>query len=194
MFIEDYIKKSIETKEKILSDKNIIISIQSAANTIIKAYKEGNKVLTAGNGGSSADAQHIAGELISKFALNRKPLPSIALPANTIVLTAIGNDLGYDKVFSRQIQGMAVKGDILIAISTSGTSKNIIEALKEAKNKGLITIGLTGKNKSEADSYCDIIIKAPSDVTSIIQEAHIVIEHIICALVEKEIFGDKNDN
>ena len=145
MFIENYIQASIETKQKILNDKNIIETINQAANAIIDAYKNGKKVLTAGNGGSAGDAQHIAGELVSKFFFDRPGLSAFSLATDTSILTAIGNDYGYEKSFSRQILANANEGDVLIAISTSGNSENIVNALVEAKKKNVTTIGLVGE-------------------------------------------------
>lgn len=192
MFIENYIQASIETKQKILNDKNIIETINQAANAIINAYKNGKKVLTAGNGGSAGDAQHIAGELVSKFFFDRPGLSAFSLATDTSILTAIGNDYGYEKSFSRQIQANANEGDVFIAISTSGNSENIVNALVEAKKKNVTTIGLVGEKTCEMDDLCDYIIKVPSDSTPTIQESHIMIGHIICALVEEAIFkGEK---
>ena len=192
MFIEKYIESSIETKQKILNDKNIIETINQAANAIINAYQNGKKVLTAGNGGSAGDAQHIAGELVSKFFFDRPGLSAFSLATDTSILTAIGNDYGYEKSFSRQIQANANEGDVFIAISTSGNSENIVNALVEAKKKNVTTIGLVGEKTCEMDDLCDYIIKVPSDSTPTIQESHIMIGHIICALVEEAIFkGEK---
>lgn len=192
MFIENYIQTSIETKQKILNDKNIIETINQAANAIINAYKNGKKVLTAGNGGSAGDAQHIAGELVSKFFFDRPGLSAFSLATDTSILTAIGNDYGYEKSFSRQIQANANEGDVFIAISTSGNSENIVNALVEAKKKNVTTIGLVGEKTCKMDDICDYIIKVPSDSTPTIQESHIMIGHIICALVEEAIFkGEK---
>ena len=188
MLIENYIQASINTKQKILNDKNILTTIQNAADAIIKAYKNGKKVLTAGNGGSAGDAQHIAGELVSKFFFDRPGLSAFSLATDTSILTAIGNDYGYDKSFSRQIQANANEGDVFIAISTSGNSKNIVNALLEAKKKNVTTIGLVGQKACEMDTLCDYIIKVPSESTPTIQESHIMIGHIICAIVEEAIF------
>ena len=188
MLIENYIQASINTKQKILNDKNILTTIQNAADAIIKAYKNGKKVLTAGNGGSAGDAQHIAGELVSKFFFDRPGLSAFSLATDTSILTAIGNDYGYEKSFSRQIQANANEGDVFIAISTSGNSKNIVNALLEAKKKNVTTIGLVGQKACEMDTLCDYIIKVPSESTPTIQESHIMIGHIICAIVEEAIF------
>lgn len=190
MFIENYIKDSIDTKKKILEDKKIIEIIENAAEAIITSYKNGGKVLTAGNGGSAGDAQHIAGELVSKFYFDRPGLSAFALTTDTSIITAIGNDYGYEKLFERQIQANGNKGDVFIGISTSGNSKNIVLALEEARRKGLVTIGLAGEKECLMDKLCDFMIKVPSSETPKIQESHIMIGHIICAIVEKAIFGE----
>lgn len=185
-YIEKYIKESISAKEDLLNSPELIAEIERASGAITEAYKNGGKVLTAGNGGSAADAQHIAAELVSKFLYDRKALNAIALTTNSSVLTSVGNDYSHEHVFARQIQAYGNKGDIFIAISTSGNSKNILLAIEEAKRQGVIIVGLTGKNPSKMDDMCDYLIKIPSDKTPIIQESHIMVGHIICALVEKE--------
>ena len=189
MNIKNYIKDSIETKTKILNNETILNTIQSIANEIVQSYENGKKVLTAGNGGSAGDAQHIVGELVSKFFFDRPGLSAFSLATDTSILTAIGNDYGYEKSFSRQVQANGCKGDIFIGISTSGNSKNIILAIEEAKRKGMITVGLVGSKPCDMDSLCDYIIKVPSTSTPTIQESHIMIGHIICALVEEAIFS-----
>lgn len=188
MQIDKYIQASINTKQKILNNKNILTTIQKTANEIVKAYENGKKVLTAGNGGSAGDAQHIAGELVSKFFFDRPGLSAFSLATDTSILTAIGNDYGYENSFSRQIQANANEGDIFIGISTSGNSKNIINAILEAKKKKVITVGFTGESDCEMDNICDYLIKVPSKSTPIIQESHIMIGHIICSIVEEAIF------
>lgn len=192
MDIPNYIKTSIGTKQKILNDKSMLLTIQKVADVIVEAYKNDKKVLIAGNGGSAGDAQHMAGELVSKFFFDRPALSALSLSTDTSILTAIGNDYGYEKTFARQIQANGCEGDVFIGISTSGNSKNIILALEEAKKKGVITVGLVGEKECEMDNLSDYIIKVPSTLTPTIQESHIMIEHIICAIVEEEIF--KNDN
>jgi len=184
------IEGSINVKEKII-DKYVDV-IDDVVKAVIKAYQNDKKVLWCGNGGSAADAQHLSCELVSKFYLNRKPLRSIALTTNTSILTAVSNDYNYDNVFDRQVEALADKGDILIGMTTSGTSKNIINALKKANEKGVISIAITGENVDEIQDYADYLISVPSDVTPYIQESHIMIGHIICYLVEKTIFGDKS--
>ena len=189
MNIKSYIQDSINTKTKILNNEKILSVINAVADKITEAYKNGKKVLTAGNGGSAGDAQHIAGELVSKFFFDRPGLQAFSLATDTSILTAIGNDYGYEKSFSRQIQANANEGDVFIGISTSGNSKNIILALEEARKKGVITVGLVGEKECKMDGLCDYIIHVPSSSTPTIQESHIMIGHIICALVEENIFS-----
>ena len=188
-YISNQVKKSIEVKQKLLGNQQLMNLIQEVALKCVKVYKNGNKTLIAGNGGSAADAQHIAGEFVSKFYFDRPGLASIALTTDTSIITAIGNDYGYEKLFSRQVQANGVTGDIFIGISTSGNSTNVIEALKECKEKGIITVGLTGEKGGEMAEICDYCIKIPSNETPRIQESHILIGHIICAVVEEAIFG-----
>ena len=186
-FITNYISDSIKTKESILSNPELLSKIEKTSQLIIESYKNGGKVLTAGNGGSAADAQHIAAEFVSKFLIERPALSAISLGTNTSILTSIGNDYDHEIVFARQIQAHGRKGDIFIAISTSGNSKNIVKAAQTAQETGLKVIGLIGQKPSKLDEYCDVAIKVPSEKTPIIQESHIMIAHIICALVEKEV-------
>jgi D-sedoheptulose 7-phosphate isomerase len=189
MDIKSYIQDSIDTKTKILEDEKILTTINQIVDEIVTAYKNDKKVLTAGNGGSASDAQHIAGELVSKFFFERPGLTALALTMNPSVLTAIGNDYGYDYSFSRQIQACAKEGDVFIAISTSGNSKNVVNALIEAKKKHVITVGLVGGKECEMDKYCDYIIHIPSFITPTIQESQIMVGHIICAVVEERMFS-----
>jgi D-sedoheptulose 7-phosphate isomerase len=188
-FIRNQIKSSYEIKQKIYNSSEILQQIESVSKKIIEAYKYGNKTLIAGNGGSAADAQHIAGEFVSKFYFDRPGLASLALTTDTSIITAVGNDYGFKKLFSRQIQANGIKGDVFIGISTSGNSENIVEALKECTMKGITTVGLTGENGGLMKELCDYCICVPSCETPRIQEAHILIGHIICAVVEEEIFG-----
>lgn len=188
-YIKSHFEDSIQVKNQILQDKALIKLIQKVALITTNAYKNGFKTMLAGNGGSAADAQHIAGEFVSRFYFDRPGIPSIALTTDTSILTAIGNDYGYDRLFARQVQAQGIKGDIFIGISTSGNSTNIIEALKVCKEKEIISIGLTGQSGGKMADLCDYCIKVPSNCTPRIQESHIVIGHIICAIVEEEIFG-----
>lgn len=190
--IESQINSSIEVKKALLNEKELIQQIDNVILLIIDAYNKGNKILVAGNGGSAADAQHFAGELVARFYFDRPGIPAIALSTDSSVMTAIGNDYGFDRLFSRQIEALGVKGDIFIGISTSGDSPNILKALTVSKDKGLTTIGLTGHSGGQMGRLCDICLKVPSQVTPRIQESHILIGHIICYLVEQQLFGHLN--
>jgi D-sedoheptulose 7-phosphate isomerase len=185
--IEIQLQESIDTKKALLS-ANLDV-IREIADVIVKAYKDKRCVYLIGNGGSAADAQHIAGELIGRFKINRRPLPAIALTTDTSVITAIANDFGYETCFARQIEALAKPGDVLLAFSTSGNSKGILNAVQVAKSLRAITIGFTGKDGGLLKSIVDICLKIPSDNTPRIQECHITVGHIICSIVEKEIFG-----
>jgi len=190
--IKSQIEASIDVKRAILQSPDLLQTIEKAAAVILKACKDGKKTLLAGNGGSAADAQHIAGEFVSRFYFDRPGIPSLALTTDTSVITAIGNDYGYEKVFSRQLQAMGNEGDIFIGITTSGNSPNILDALAECKKKGIISIGLTGISGGKIADKCDLCIRVPSAETPRIQEAHILIGHIICCIVENEMFSDFN--
>ncbi len=188
--IEQSINSSIQTKLEILKNKNIVLEIEKIVKEISNRLLIGKKLVVAGNGGSAADAQHLVAELVSRFYLERKGLKAVALTTDSSIITAIGNDYGYEKIFSRQIDAICDNGDIFIAISTSGNSKNILEAIVQAKKQNLFVIGLTGENGGKMANLCDIIIKVPSKDTPRIQESHIMIEHIICELIELELFGN----
>lgn len=188
-YIKSHFADSIKVKDEILNDENLINLIKKSALMIIQAYKNGNKTLLAGNGGSAADAQHIAGEFVSRFYFDRPGIASIALSTDTSILTAIGNDYGYENLFARQVQAQGNKGDVFIGISTSGNSKNILKALEICKEKEILSIGLSGDSGGAMNELCDMCIKVPSSCTPRIQEAHILIGHILCAIVEEELFG-----
>jgi len=183
------INDSINIKKMILEDKNLLNIIKEVAEIMINTFKNDGKVFFCGNGGSAADAQHLAAELSGKFYLERAPLFAEALHVNTSYLTAVANDYSYDEVFSRLIKAKGKKGDILVGISTSGMSKNVIRALETANEIGMITVGMTGKGGGKFDGLCKYLIKVPSKDTPRIQEAHIMIGHIICELVEKALFS-----
>ena len=189
--IKEEISRSIEAKQNILDDSDLLDKIARAAGIITESYKAGHITLLAGNGGSAADAQHLAGELVNRFYFDRPGIPALSLSTDTSVLTAISNDYGFKYLFARQIQAQGSKGDVFIGISTSGNSENILEALKSCKDKGIFSIGLTGNKSIEMDKFCDICIKVPSDSTPRIQESHILIGHIICAIVEENLFDKK---
>ncbi len=186
-FIEQHIAESIETKQALKASATINENISKAALRCLDAYQKGHKILIAGNGGSAADAQHIAAEFVSRFEFNRPGLPAIALTTDTSILTAIGNDYGFERLFSRQVEANGSAGDVFIGISTSGNSPNILTALQSAKELGLTTIGFAGSGGKIQDE-CDICISVPSTHTPRIQECHILIGHIICAYVERELF------
>lgn len=189
---EIIIKQLKESAEvKIQTADMIAGEIEKAANLIIEAYRKGGKMLLIGNGGSAADAQHIAGELVGKFKMDRRALPALALTTNTSILTALGNDFGYDTVFARNVEAFTNHPeDILVAITTSGTSQNILRAVETAKKCGIKTIGLTGKGGGKLKDMVDCAIIVPSDDTQRIQETHIAIGHILCDLVERTLFNE----
>ena len=187
------IRDSISVKQNILADERLVNSIQEVADECIAAYRRGNRVLLAGNGGSAADAQHIAAEFVGRYAFDRPGLPSIALTTDTSMLTAIGNDYGYDKIFHRQLEANGRKGDVFIGISTSGNSPNVNAALQRAREMDIITVGLTGQSGGEMQSLCDYCMQVPSMSTPRIQESHIMLGHIICSLVEQTLFGGQDN-
>ena len=186
--IKDIISASISVKQAILSDQQMLQTVQACIDVITAAFKNGNKVLFCGNGGSAADAQHLAAEFSGRFYIDREALPSEALHCNSSYLTAVGNDYGYDVVYSRIIQGIGKAGDVLVGLSTSGNSSNIIRAFESAKQKGMITIGFTGATGGKIKELSDYLINVPSVDTPRIQESHILLGHIICQLVEENIF------
>ncbi len=186
--IKKCLLSSVENFTYVLNDPNIHIKIEKIIELSIKAFRNDKKMLFCGNGGSASDAQHLAAELSGKFYVDRPPLNAEALHVNSSFITAVANDYGYDEIYSRMLQASGRAGDILIAISTSGNSTNVIKAIKKAKEIGIITIGLTGKKTGDMDSICDVIIKAPTNDTPRVQEMHILIGHIICQLIEEKIF------
>ncbi len=188
--IKSQIGESARVKQAIAEDAELVGRIRKAAEVCIDAYRKGCKTMFAGNGGSAADAQHLAGEFVSKFYFDRPGLPSVALTTDTSILTAIGNDYGYEKLFSRQVQAQGREGDVFIGISTSGNSANIVEALEECRRKNIYTISLTGSKPCKMDAS-DLVIKVPSTSTPRIQECQTLIGHIICCLVEEAIFGEE---
>ncbi len=187
------IQQAIELKNRIISDKVLISRIHEASDLIVNAYRSGNKTLFCGNGGSAADAQHLAAELSGKFYLDRPPIHAEACHLNSSFMTAVSNDFGYEMVFARHIQAVGKRGDVLVGISTSGNSVNIINAMKEARDLGITCIAMTGETGGQMAQLADILINIPSADTPRIQEAHILIGHIICELVETELFGRIQD-
>ena len=186
--IEDYFDK---VSSNFIQLKNQSQKIENAANEVMNSLKKGNKIIFCGNGGSAGDSQHLAAELMGRYKVDRKPLPAIALTVDTSAITAIGNDYGYENVFSRQLKGIGNKGDVLIAISTSGKSKNVIKAIEEAKNMGIYVISLSGSSWSEMQDLSDLNINAQSDETNHIQEMHIAIGQLICGIVESAVVENK---
>ena len=193
-FLKDYLDESSQFVLNMVSDPTLLSLLFEIANECLNRLQTGNKLLFVGNGGSAADCQHMAGEYVSRFLIDRNGLPAIALTTDTSILTAIGNDYGYEMVFSRQIEALGRKGDLLFAYSTSGNSQNILKAVETAKKMGISVVGMTGLNRGKLDTMCDFIFKTPSMRTPQIQEGHLIAGHAICALVEKQFFqatGDK---
>ena len=190
--MKNYIMKEIDKSHTMmlamLADEKLLAGAAGAAQACIDCMRNGRKILLAGNGGSAAEAQHIAGELVSRFAFDRPGLPAIALTTDTSILTAIGNDYGYEKLFARQVQAHGQQGDIFVAYSTSGKSPNILLALQEARQRGLVCVGMTGSRGQSMQEFCDYLLEVPSNETPKIQEGHTVLGHILCGLVENTLF------
>lgn len=187
-YITAIVSDSIAVKQDLLASDSHMAAIDRVASLCVDAYRRGNKVLLAGNGGSAGDAQHIAAELVARFEFDRPGLPAIALTTDTSMLTAIGNDYGYDRIFSRQLEANAVKGDVFIGISTSGNSKNVLAAIESAKSMGVHSVGLCG-NGGKILERADDVLAVPSSCTARIQECHILIGHILCGVIEKALFA-----
>jgi D-sedoheptulose 7-phosphate isomerase len=188
--ILEQVNELTQVNQKMLSDKLLISKLVDVSSICINTFKKDGKILIAGNGGSAADAQHFAGELVSRFHFDRPALSAIALTTDSSILTAIGNDYGYEDVFARQIQAHGRSGDVFIAISTSGNSANILKAIQTAKAIGLVVIGLTGRSGGKMKDMCDVCLCAPSDSTPRIQECHLFFEHTLCACIEESLFGE----
>ena len=187
--ISNYIEDAVNNYNALLFNEGIQNTIGLIIDKSIQAFQNGNKILLCGNGGSAADAQHIASELSGKFCIDRPPLYAEALHVNSSYITSVSNDYGYATTYSRMVEAAGRKHDILIGLSTSGKSQNVLNALIKAKEKGMLTVGLTGKDIGEMNTVCDIIINVPSTETARVQEGHILIGHIICQLIEEKIFG-----
>ncbi len=186
--IQDYFGRSGQLVERVAGDHEFLGVVGAIADRIAHTLREGGKVLFAGNGGSAADAQHVAAEFLSRFAMDRNPLPAIALTTDTSVLTAIGNDYGFEHIFERQVRGLGRKGDAFVAISTSGRSPNILAALKAARATGMTTIGFSGASGTDMRALCDLFLAVPSAETALIQQIHLTAYHAICGIVERELF------
>jgi D-sedoheptulose 7-phosphate isomerase len=187
--IKKSIDDSIKLQKTILANNNILLNIENAIEISINSLKSNNKILIAGNGGSASDAQHFAAELVGRFFLNRKALPAIALTTDTSIITAVANDFGFEQIFKKQIEGLAKENDIFYAISTSGNSANLLQAINLCKEKNVKVIGLTGRDGGLMNDLCDINICVPAMDTPRIQESHALIIHIICEIIEKRIFS-----
>jgi len=188
--VAEHFRRSCETLSRAAADSKFQTAIHRIAETITEAFRSGHKLLIAGNGGSAADAQHIAGEFLSRLNFDRNPLPAIALTTDSSVLTAVGNDYGFERTFERQVRGLGRPGDVFIAISTSGRSPNVITALKAAREVGLTTIGFTGSSANgPMQPLCEQYLAAPAEETALIQQIHIVAAHAICGLVESTLFA-----
>lgn len=186
--ISTQLRETARNLETIASDGELVARIGVIANVCVDALRSGHKLLFAGNGGSAADAQHLAAELVSRYAYDRPGLPAFALTTDTSVLTAIGNDYGYERLFARQIEAVGAAGDVFFGLSTSGRSPNVLHALDIARERGLITVGMTGRTGGQMASRCDHLLRIPSDATPRIQEGHIAIGHAICQIVEAALF------
>lgn len=191
--IKNIIQSSIDVKTQILSDEKLLQTVMDCVNVIVSAFEKGNKVLFCGNGGSASDAQHLAAEFSGRFYTDRDALPAEALHCNTSYLTAVANDYSFDVIYSRLIKGIGNPDDVLVGLSTSGNSKNIVNAFESAKEKQMTTIAFTGSSGGKLKKYSDHLINIPSDDTPRIQESHITLGHIICQLVEEIYFADTND-
>lgn len=191
--IKNIVQASIDVKSKVLQDDKIMQTVMDCVNVMVTAFEKGNKVLFCGNGGSASDAQHMAAEFSGRFYTDRDALPAEALHCNTSYMTAVANDYSYDVIYSRLIKGIGNRGDVLVGLSTSGNSKNIVNAFEIAKEKEIITIGFTGSSGGKLKDLSDHLINVPSDDTPRIQECHITLGHIICQLVEEIYFAETND-
>ena len=187
--VRNFLAASREVLDHACQDNQLQATTIAIAEAWTTALRGGGKILLCGNGGSAADAQHLAGELVSRFMFDRAPLPALALTVDTSVLTAIGNDYGYEETFARQVRGLGRSGDVLAAFSTSGRSPNILKALEAARAGGLVTTGFTGTNNGPMAEHCDLLLRAPTASTPLIQQIHITIGHVICQIVEEAMFG-----
>lgn len=188
--IKELVNASIETKQQVLNNNEILEIVNKVTDMIVSAFRNGNSVYFCGNGGSAADAQHLAAEFSGRFYKDRKALPAEALHCNTSYLTAVANDYSFDLIYARLIQGLGKRGDVLIGLSTSGKSKNIVQALETAKEKNMTTVGFTGDGGGDMSAISDYLIKIPSTITPRIQECHMLLGHIICELVEEKYFAE----
>jgi D-sedoheptulose 7-phosphate isomerase len=189
VILKQQLNSSISVLQRVLDDSDIAATIAAAAIQTSAAMKQGSKLIVAGNGGSAADSQHLVAEFVSRLTVDRPALPAIALTVDTSILTAIGNDYAYENVFERQLEAVGKRGDVFLALSTSGNSKNVIKGLHQARRMGIVTVGFSGNRGGQMGALCDHSVVIPSNVTMHIQESHIALEHIFCLLVEKCYFG-----
>jgi D-sedoheptulose 7-phosphate isomerase len=187
--VQGYFDRSREVLDRAAGNRDFLAAVVAVADSVTRALRNGGKLLIAGNGGSAADAQHVAAEFLSRFGFDRHPLPAIALTTDTSVLTAIGNDYGFDRVFERQVRGLGRPGDVFLAISTSGRSANVLAGLKAAREIGVTTIGFSGTNNTDMLALCDVFLAAPSVETAQIQQIHITAFHAVCGIVERDLFA-----
>ena len=186
--ISDILNDSFDNLQKVISDKELILEIETITTKIIKAFKDGNKLLLCGNGGSASDAQHIAAELSGRFIKERKPLYAEALHVNSSYMTAVSNDYGFESTYSRMLEAIGKKGDVLIALSTSGNSENVVNAVKMANSLEMLSVGMSGATGGKIKELCQYNIIIPSSNTARIQEAHIIVGHIFCQIIEEKLF------
>ncbi|MDD6572624.1 MAG: D-sedoheptulose 7-phosphate isomerase [Thermoflexaceae bacterium] len=186
-YIRNNIQESVDAKIRLLQDEKLCSLIENVCGLCIEAYRKGNKILVCGNGGSASDAQHMTGELVGRYKIERAGIPAISLNANTAVMTALGNDYDYDSIFSKQVKALGAAGDVLFVISTSGNSMNTVLAAKQAKAQKITTVALTGEGGGKLKEICDYTINVPSANTPRIQEMHILVIHTICGIIEKEL-------
>ena len=186
--VESIIAESIRVKQALLADEALMAKVSAIAKVVVDAYKAGHKTMWAGNGGSAADAQHMAGELVNKFTFDRPGLAALSLSTDTSIITAVGNDYGFDRLFARQVESQGCAGDVFIGISTSGKSPNLVNALQACRDKGITSVAIVGANPCPMDDY-DYVIHVPSTVTPRVQECQTLIGHILCYIVEQELFG-----
>ena len=190
-YIQQNLDLALAALEEIRSSESLRKQLEKAARLCLEALDQGNKILLAGNGGSAADCQHIAAEMVGRFALNRPGLPAVALTTDSSILTALGNDYGYERIFARQVEALGRTRDVLAVYSTSGSSPNILAALEQAGRQGLVRIGFTGNRGGSMNALCEILLEIPSDLTPRIQEGHLLLGHLLCGLVENALFRPK---
>lgn len=187
--IKTQLRTSLEVKQQLLNDDNFLQLIEAVANRCIQAFRTGNKVMLAGNGGSASDALHLAAEFVGRYEQDRSGIPALALSANASTVTAVANDYGYEAIFQRQVQALGREGDVFFGLSTSGRSPNVVAAVQECKRLGIVTVGMTGSSGGDMLELCDYCLRIPSDNTARIQESHITVGHIICSMVERTLFA-----